>query len=250
MKLAPVTVALLSISQTAAVQSGGFVFSSTAFVSPASPKCTGTTSSTCTIDTDTNKFQPARIISGVSPNSISSRTAPLFAKKKKKDATVGKGGKIQVKLLNHLAGTGQAGEVIMVAPAFFQNKLQKSGIAIRISDEEVAKEQSEKAVEDKEELDAATSLKEKIEGMELNLPKKAGPDGQLFGGIGNKHILSEMKSGFPKGALNAKHIKITSIKDDEGKKLKHDIKHVGEYTSSISLLKGVSADFKISVTAE
>ena len=64
--------------------------------------------------------------------------------KKKKDTTVGKGSKVQVKLLKHVAGTGQAGEIIMVAPAFFTNKLQKTGSAKRISDEEVQKEMAEK----------------------------------------------------------------------------------------------------------
>lgn len=173
----------------------------------------------------------------------------LFAKKKK-DTTVGKGGKIQVKLLKHIAGTGQAGDIISVAPAFFRNKLEKSGSAIRISDEEVEQETAEKKQKDAEERASANDMKEKIESMTLNLKRKAGPEGHLFGGIGYKIILGELKNEFPKGALDAKYIKITQVKGEDGKVLKHDIKDIGEYEATISLLKGISATFKVSVVAE
>eukprot|EP00558_Chaetoceros_sp_UNC1202_P006011 CAMPEP_0197233722 /NCGR_PEP_ID=MMETSP1429-20130617/1717_1 /TAXON_ID=49237 /ORGANISM="Chaetoceros sp., Strain UNC1202" /LENGTH=242 /DNA_ID=CAMNT_0042692027 /DNA_START=38 /DNA_END=766 /DNA_ORIENTATION=+ len=228
--------------------SSNFAYTSTAFVTPASQT---TTIHEATHHSKSNQsFRPTHLVPRASPTvGRNGRFPPLFGKKK--DTTLGKGGKIQVKLLKHIAGTGSAGEVIMVAPAFFQNKLQRSGSAVRISDDEVAKETAEKEQRDKEASDIATDLKEKIEGMSLSLSRKAGPDGQLFGGIGYKLILGELKKNFPKGALDAKYIKIASIKDEDDKNLKHDIKVVGEYTGTISLLKGgVSADFKISISAE
>lgn len=174
---------------------------------------------------------------------------PLYARKKK-DTTVGKGGKIQVKLLKHIAGTGSAGDVIMVAPAFFQNKLQKTQSAVRISDAEVAAEALEKAACDKEARENATAVKEKVEGMDFVLMKKAGPDGHLFGGIGFKLIMKELKKEFPQGCLDGKQVKITQIKDGEGKKLRGDIKETGEYEVTLALLKGVSADLKLTVGSE
>ena len=84
-------------------------------------------------------FAQVRVVQGASPT-FKRDGLPLYAKKKKKDTTVGKSGKIQVKLLKYVAGTGSAGEVIMVAPAFFANKLQKTGSAVRISDDDVEKE--------------------------------------------------------------------------------------------------------------
>lgn len=196
-------------------------------------------------------FAQVRVVQGASPT-FKRNGLPLYAKKKKKDTTVGKSGKIQVKLLKYVAGTGSAGEVIMVAPAFFANKLQKTGSAVRISDDDVEKESEVQKQKDDEATSLANDLKEKLDGKTLTLAKKAGPDGQLFGGIGYKLILSELKKDFPKGCLDAKYIKMTSIKDDgdDGKVLKHDIKTIGEYTATISLLKGVSADFQVVVTSE
>ena len=195
------------------------------------------------------QISEVRVLSGASPT-IGRNGFPLFGKKKSKDTTAGKSGKIQVKLLKHVAGTGSAGEVIMVAPSFFANKLQKSGSAVRITDEDAQKESEEKAQKEKEEKAVANDLKEKIDQLTLSLAKKSGPDGQLFGGINYKAILTSLKQDFPQGCLDAKYIKITGIKDSDGKVMKHDIKAVGDYTATISLLKGVSADFKVVVEGE
>lgn len=192
-------------------------------------------------------FQKVRQIQGASPT-LATNAFPLFAKKKKKDSSAPKGGKIQVKLLKHIAGTGSAGDVIMVAPAFFANKLQKTGSAVRISDEEVQKENAKKVQKESEEAAQANGLKEKIDGLTLTLVKKAGPDGKLFGGINYKTLIDELQKDFPKGSFDAKYIKITAVKGDDGKSLKHDIKTLGEYSATISLLKGISADFKVLVT--
>lgn len=198
-------------------------------------------------------FRRSGTLDRVSPSfgrNVNSIVPTVLCAKKKKDTTVGKGGKIQVKLLKHIAGTGQAGDVINVAPAFFRNKLEKSGSAIRISEEEVEQETAEKKQKDAEERASANDMKEKIESMTLNLMRKAGPEGHLFGGIGYKIILGELKNEFPKGALDAKYIKITQVKGEDGKVLKHDIKDIGEYEATISLLKGISANFKVSVVAD
>ena len=174
---------------------------------------------------------------------------PLFAKKNAKKST-GKSGKIQVKLLKHVEGTGHVGDIIMVAPAFFQNKLKKSNSAIRITDEEAAKENAEKKAKAKEVLDAAKDIQEKIENLNISLSKKAGPDGHLFGGVGRKLILDELRKQFPKGAINGKQVKITSIIDQDKNDLTQDIKEIGEYKATISLLKDVSATFSVSVVAD
>jgi len=221
--------------------------SSSAFVSPAS------TSSTCNTanakpPSTAHRFDKPRFVQGASP-SIGRNGLPLFAKKKK-DPTAGKSGKIQVKLLKHIAGTGSAGDVIMVAPAFFANKLQKTGSAVKITDEEVQKGNAEKAENEADAKALANDLKEKFAEIALDMPRKVGPDGKLFGGISYKCIMTELNTLFPKGALGAKYIKITDVKDEEGTTLKHDIKSVGEYSATIQLLKDVSADFKISVTSE
>ena len=188
-------------------------------------------------------------IVGIQP-SFGRQGIPLFSKKKKKDTTVGKGGKIQVKLLKHIAGTGQAGDVIMVAPAFFTNKLQKSGSAVRITDQEVKQENADRISMENEAKANALVVKKKVEEMKLSLLKKAGPDGHLFGGVGYKMILNELKKDFPLGCLDGKQVQITEVKTSDGEKLQGDIKEIGEYSVNISLLKDVSATLQLSVAEE
>lgn len=196
----------------------------------------------------TNTFSNGKKIAGINPT-FGRNGIPLFAKKKK-DSTVGKGGKVQVKLLKHVPGTGHIGEVVMVAPAFFTNKLQKTGLAVRITDEEVKKQQAEQMAIEKEQTETAMVIKEKLDETKLSLTKKAGPEGHLFGGVGYKMILEELKKDFPKGCLDGKHIKITEMLKSDGKKLRGDIKEIGEYSAKISLLKGISAGVAITVVPE
>ncbi|KAL7575122.1 hypothetical protein ACA910_000489 [Epithemia clementina (nom. ined.)] len=110
--------------------------------------------------------------------------------------------KVQVKLLRHVAGTGQAGEIVMVSPAFYNNKLRPGKLAEQISDEKVVQEQQRKQELQKEIMEQATSLRSKLAQQDdgefvLVMWAKAGPTGQLFGGIGAKAILDELKRQVP-----------------------------------------------------
>jgi large subunit ribosomal protein L9 len=176
----------------------------------------------------------------------------LPAKKKVGGSSVSQGGKLQVKLLKHVAGMGQAGEVVLVTPAFFNNKLRPTQSARIISDEEVAKEQSEAEQHEKEAIATAQTFQEKIEGLALTLTKKAGPDGQLFGGINIKMVVAELQEalGDEKEYLGQKHVKISEIASDDGKKVDGDIKHTGQFAAKISLRKDISAKFDIVVKSE
>jgi ribosomal protein L9 len=79
---------------------------------------------------------------------------------------------------------------------------------------------------------------------------KSGPDGHLFGGVGYKHIMEEVKKKFPSGAFDGKHVKITSIFTEKGNKdAGHDIKHVGNYKVTLLLMKDVSADFSLHISS-
>lgn len=159
---------------------------------------------------------------------------------------------MQVKLLKHVAGMGQAGEVVMVTPAFFNNKLRPTQSARIISDDEVAKERTEAEQKEKEAVATATAVQEKIEGLTLTLNKKAGPDGQLFGGINIKMIVTELQQtiGDDKDYMHQKQIKISELLGEDGKKIEGDIKHTGKFGAKIVLRKDISAKFDIVVNAE
>jgi large subunit ribosomal protein L9 len=191
------------------------------------------------------------------PNSqdLSSRTrsgnpavasATQLASKKKNAATT----KIQVKMLKFVAGTGIVGEVIQVTPAFYHNKLLPTRSAELISNEEMKQEQAQMAADEKATREKANELKEKLSGITLQIKRTAGPDGHLFGGIGPKAIVEELKTMIVDDFLDKKGVKVLAITDEEGKKLRGDIKETGSFSAGISLTKDISAKIEIVVSPE
>lgn len=153
-------------------------------------------------------------------------------------------------MLKYVAGTGSVGDIVMVTPAFFNNKLRPTSSAVMISDEEVQKEIAKIAALDKETNAEARSLKERMEDLSLKLRRKAGPDGQLFGGIGPKIIMEELNKLLADDFLNHKGVKIVAITDVDGKAFQGDIKHTGEFGATLSLTKTISVKFRIIVEPE
>lgn len=109
--------------------------------------------------------------------------------------------KIQVKLLEHIAGTGQSGDVILVNPVFFDNKLRPKKLARLITDEEVQKDLAEKQSKSDELKSQATAVQELLDeesdGKAYVLTfedNQTGPDGKkLFGGIGPKKLMEALR---------------------------------------------------------
>jgi ribosomal protein L9 len=248
--------------------------STATFVPPASPTATRSQPLSWFVQTTPH---PTRAAS-YSSTTTTTTTSPIFgaatalqAKKKgggggatSSSAPTSATKKIQVKLLKHVAGTGQAGEVIMVTPAFYNNKLRPTKSAQLISNDQVEQELAEKQKQQAEMQARAMAIKEMLE-MEssgdvpfLKISRKAGPGGQLFGGIGTKCLVQELQTRLQneldddlRDFLKTKGIKITSIVDAKsGETLSGDIKHTGEFFATIALISGESAKFDISVTAE
>jgi large subunit ribosomal protein L9 len=173
-------------------------------------------------------------------------SATQLASKKKNAATT----KIQVKMLKFVAGTGIVGEVIQVTPAFYHNKLLPTKSAELISNEEMREQQAQQAAEEKATKEKANELKEKLSGITLQIKRTAGPDGHLFGGIGPKAIVEELKTIIVDDFLDKKGVKVLAITDEEGKKLRGDIKQTGSFSAGISLTKDISAKIEIVVAPE
>jgi large subunit ribosomal protein L9 len=188
--------------------------------------------------------------SEILPSILSAPIRPatqLLSKKKAAPAAVKK---IQVKMLKYVAGTGSVGEIVMVTPAFFNNKLRPSSSAVMISDEEVAKAKAEAAALEKETNAKAEALKERMDDLSLQLKRKAGPDGQLFGGIGPKAIVEELNKVLADDFLHHKGVRIAAITDSDGNSMQGDIKHTGEFGATLSLTRDISATFAIIVEPE
>mmetsp|Transcript_23122 Transcript_23122/g.35679 ORF Transcript_23122/g.35679 Transcript_23122/m.35679 type:complete len:156 (-) Transcript_23122:63-530(-) len=154
-------------------------------------------------------------------------------------------------MLKFVEGTGRVGDVVTVSSAFWMNRLKKTNSAVMITDSEADAEKEASNAAAKEALDLANDLKAKIEDFgTLSISKKAGPDGQLFGGVGKKAVLESLAEAFPKGVLAGKAVKVVNIKDEGGSVLKHDIKEIGEYGVTLSLHAKVKVDFKVDINAE
>ena len=204
----------------------------------------------------------------------STSTSLLLSKKKGGGGAtqpVSKKGKIQVLLLGNVPNIGQSGDIVFVSSAVFQNQLKKQNKARLISEEEVQKMNKEKEEEEQKLEELAMKTKDMLEeamvenlggeeqcetsdeicGVALEMRRKAGPEGNLFGGINAKLIMDQLKEKYPKGHWDGKNIKLTELKDMEGKEVnRKDIKHIGEYSVTVSLGKDVETTFILSILAE
>lgn len=171
----------------------------------------------------------------------------LASKKKAASAPASK--KIQVKLLKYVEGTGQKGEIVMVTPAFFQNKLRPAKAAEIISDEEVQEAAAQAEALEKATTEQAKALKSRIEDLSLVIRRKAGPDGQLFGGVGPKVIIDALKEELQDDFLQQKGVKIIALTSADAA-VKGDIKHIGEFRVRLSLTRDVAAELALVVKEE
>jgi ribosomal protein L9 len=151
----------------------------------------------------------------------------LWAKKSKSNSSTStsssstaSSNQVQVKLLKHVAGTGQAGDVVLVNPAYFNNKLRPQQAAKIVSKEEVEAQVAETIAKiastreqalawkevlhsssDTDDMDSTHSLQSASYVLHLS-DNKTGPDGhKLFGGIGVKklyqELMTDLESKFP-----------------------------------------------------
>ncbi len=148
---------------------------------------------------------------------------------------------MKVILLQDVKGKGKKGEVKEVPVGYAQNFLFKNNLAIEANSGNLSKleGQQKKVQKDAaEELDEAKALKEKIEGVTVEMKAKSGEGGRLFGSITTKQIAE---------ALN----KAESIKVDRRKMdLPDAIRALGFTNVPIRIHPDVIATLKVHVTEE
>ncbi|KAL3806531.1 hypothetical protein ACHAXA_000317 [Cyclostephanos tholiformis] len=192
---------------------------------------------------------------------------PLSAASTKKAG----GGKIQVQLLETIPSIGQCGDITFVSSAVFQNQLKKGNKARLITDEEVRRMEEERAEQDRQMADMASRTKAALEmsmienlrddgrcgietdvcGVALEMRRRAGPEGNLFGGVTPRMILDGLKERYPDGSWDGRMVKVTDVRDADGNEVKaKDIKKVGDYTVTVALWRGIDVTFVLSISAE
>lgn len=148
---------------------------------------------------------------------------------------------MKVVLTSDVKGAGKKGEVLNVSEGYARNFLLPKGMAIEATERNLKELARQKAGENKkksEELARAEDIKEKLDGIELNIPVKAGEGGRLFGAITAKDIGEAVE-------------KLHGLNIDKRKiEIKAPIKTLGEHLVQIKLHPQVSAEIKVHLSAE
>ncbi len=145
---------------------------------------------------------------------------------------------MQILLLDDVESVGRIGEVMVVANGYANNFLIPKGLAIRATKAnkkivEQKQQQAEKKY--KKRLDNSNNKKAQLESLKLEIARKAGKSGKLFGSITNSDIKDMIaRKGYD---VDKKRIVVPKA-----------IKSVGEYTITVKIYGGVRAEIPLTVT--
>jgi large subunit ribosomal protein L9 len=148
---------------------------------------------------------------------------------------------MDVILLEKLHNLGGLGEVVKVKAGFARNYLIPHGKARRATAENIAEFELRRADLEKAQAEALTLAQEhagKLEGLMLQISRKAGVDGKLFGSVNNFDITEALE------ALGHE-VPRAAIRMPQG-----PLKQIGDYDITIALHTDVTAAIKVSVLGE
>ncbi len=144
---------------------------------------------------------------------------------------------MKVILTEKVKSLGNIGEIVNVSQGFARNYLIPNSLG-KLADEGNAKQMADyqkmlakKVAEEKAEAEAAAK---KISGLTINLVKKVGGNGRLFGTVTNSELAKELE----KQGVVVERRQIT---------IDTPIKTTGEFEIKAKLFKDVEATFKVKV---
>lgn len=136
---------------------------------------------------------------------------------------------------------GEEGDVVVVKDGYARNYLLPQGIAVVYNRTNMAIVNSRaKAIEARkaEKRKASASLKERLDGLTLNLVVSAGDSGKLFGSVTSSMIQEALaKEGIE---IERKKIEVAS----------HEIKMIGNYSVRVRLYESDFSIVKLVVESE
>jgi len=148
---------------------------------------------------------------------------------------------MEIILLEKLPNLGSLGDVVKVKAGFARNYLIPHGKARRATPQNIAEFESRRGELERAQADAladAQSRATRIEGLMLQISRKAGVDGKLFGSVNNFDIAEALEAAghaVPKAA----------IRMPQG-----PLKQIGDYDITLALHADVVAQIKVSVLGE
>ncbi len=148
---------------------------------------------------------------------------------------------MQIILLEKIRNLGDLGDQVTVKPGFGRNFLIPTGKAVRATPENKARFEAERAERERhqqEHLAAARARGERLNGATVQLVRKAGEEGRIFGSVGTADIADALAaSGF--------EVAKAEIELPDG-----PLKAVGDHELHVSLHSEVTVTIIVSVVAE
>ena len=148
---------------------------------------------------------------------------------------------MKIILLKDVKGLGKEGDLIDAKDGYARNFLFPKNLAVEATPGNRKKWEKRKNIQkakEKEEEKEALKLKEKIEGLNVEIKGKAGEGGRLFGSITSKDISDVL-------------MKEHNVKIDRRKiELKDNIKTLGTTQVEIRVYPEISASLKVKVVEE
>ena len=147
---------------------------------------------------------------------------------------------MKIILVKDVEGLGNAGEIMNVKDGYGRNFLVPRGFALVANESNVKElEFNRKRIERMIDVErtAAQDLAEKLSAVDIQIERKVGEEGKLFGSVTNRDIAAVLEeSGF---TVNSHHIVIET-----------PIKKTGVYQPEIKLFRDVRAVLKVLVVGE
>jgi len=148
---------------------------------------------------------------------------------------------MEVILMEKVANLGELGDIVKVKDGFARNFLIPHGKAKRATEANRKNFEAKRAELEKaqsEQLAAAKSRGEKLEGLTLQITQKAGPDGRLFGSVTNYDIVEALKK-------QGHEVERSNVRMPQG-----PLKQVGDFPIQVALHTDVTVTINVSVLGE
>jgi len=148
---------------------------------------------------------------------------------------------MKVLLIKDVKSLGKAGEIKEVKDGYGKNFLIGKGFAKHATDEVIAdwNEQKRLAAEaEAKEIADLTALKKTLEALEVNIARKLGDTGHLFGAVTKEDIAKALESDH-NVTIDKKHIET-----------KKPIKMTGSHEVDLKLGHGIHAQLHINIVGE
>jgi large subunit ribosomal protein L9 len=148
---------------------------------------------------------------------------------------------MQVILMDKVVNLGGLGDVVKVKDGYARNYLIPHGMAKRVTPANLAEFEARRADLERSQAEKLTRAQEKaakVEGLMLQITRKAGVDGRLFGSVTNSDIAEALKA-------HGLDLEKSAIRMPLG-----PLKQIGDTHLEIALHSGVVASITVSVLGE